>query len=111
MSNKLTVEQIAYLRSQPLVGWNKLLQALRIAGLTQDRFADVANVNVFTLSRVVNGNDAFLTTARAIAFALGVGVDDLFPPNAKFRDQKSKARGRKNGRRKGATKTPKAMAA
>lgn len=93
MSLRLDETQVAYLRSQPVRGFNKILLALRIAGATQAQLAkSLDNMAAETLSRIINGRrpGLKLATAQRIAQVFGVAVDDLFPIGAPLGERRAK---------------------
>jgi len=49
------------------------------AGLSQERLARRADLSLWTVSRVENGRDPSLTTARKLAAALDRAVADIWP--------------------------------
>lgn len=83
MAIKLNSSEVDFLRSQPAKGKpNKLKLALRIAGVTQKAFAQALGIPEAYFSRIIHGRDLNVSTARTIADAFGVGLDDLFRRHA-----------------------------
>lgn len=61
---------------------NRLGELRRSAGLTQQELAFKANLSISTVAKVEQGKTApALDTARAIAAALGVTIDEIWPAN------------------------------
>lgn len=56
------------------------LRSLRLAAhLSQEGLARRADLSMMTIHRVENGRTPTLSTARKIAAALGVPLDEVFP--------------------------------
>lgn len=77
----LTPEQIALLRSEPLVGANKVRRARELAGITQVEASRRVPISQSYLSSIETGRspELTLTTLQALAAFFGVAIEDLFP--------------------------------
>jgi len=78
----LSDSQLAYLRSQPLTGPNRVRAALNLLDATQDALAQATQLSSQHISLIATGKSKrlALATARKIATALGACVEDIFPP-------------------------------
>lgn len=77
----LTPEQIEQLRRSAPTGKNRLDEAMRMAGLTQEALADVLGITQPYVSRLERGayQDIPLEMCRRIADVFGCAIEDLFP--------------------------------
>lgn len=107
---KLTSEQTAFLKAQPLgTARNKVGAALGLLQATQQELATAARITPADLSEIRNGKYGrrfALETAQRIARVFGTCTDDVFPPetHADLR-RKAKARGGRTGRAAKSLKT------
>lgn len=82
---KLTSQQLVELRTAPVpASGNRVSQALKVIGLTQQQAAEAMGETQPYVSDVVRGRYQTITVAKAQKFAalFGCTIDDLFPARA-----------------------------
>lgn len=78
----LTPRQIGQLRRAKLTGRNKLGEAIRLVGFTQEQIAERVGLTQSHVSVIVGGrygSEFPMETARKFARFFGVSIEDLFP--------------------------------
>lgn len=77
----LTQQQLKQLRSEPLIGPNKVRRAKELAETTQVEIAAATGLSQPVVSSVERGEYSRLPleTARALAKHYGCHIEDLFP--------------------------------
>lgn len=58
---------------------NRLEQIMKEKGLTQKQLGEILNMNQSNISRIINGKDINLSTAKRISKTLGYSIEYIWP--------------------------------